>query len=347
MQTIPPAPFIVEAARRYGVSIADLAPMVGGHVTHVYSFTRDGKDYVLRVTPPNEEIDLPATRAILSWMRFLAEGGAAVATPVHSQNDALIEPVVQAGQTYIAVAFEKAPGIRGEELTFDQWTDALFTRLGQTAGRMHALAKGYTPSNVALRRPDWDVAGNCFHPLESLPPSEAIIAEKRARVFEYVQTLPKDDNSYGMIHADLHGGNFFVDVATNTITVFDFDDCAYGWYVMDIAMSVFDMLVLYPGKDRAAFATRFLRSYLTGYRAENTLDAFWLGQLPHFLKLLEIGVYTQVYAYHDPADTESWVGRFMANRRFRIEHDIPYIDSETHPNYTHAIPVRPLPCLAV
>ena len=326
MQTKTNAPFVDVAARRYGIPATDLTPMVGGHVTHVYSFTRDGKDYVLRITPPNEEIDLPAMRAILPWMHFLAEGGAAVAAPVLSQNGTLIELIEQDGQTYIAVAFERAPGIRGEELTFDRWNDALFVRLGQTAGKMHALAKLYTPSNADLKRPEWDAATNCYHPSEEWPPSEAIVAKKQVRLFEVVQALPKDKDSYGMIHADLHGGNFFVDVATNTITVFDFDDCAYGWFAMDIAMSVFDMLVLYPGPDYGTFATRFLRSYLKGYQAENTINAFWLGQLPHFLKLLEIGVYAQVYAYHDPADTESWVGKFMANRKYRIEHDVPYVD---------------------
>ncbi len=326
MQTITNVPFTHAAARRYGVPAADLTPMVGGHVTHVYSFAKGGKEYVLRITPPNEEIDLHAMRAILPWMHFLAERGVAVAAPVLSQNGNLIESIDQDGQTYIAVAFERAPGIRGEELIFDQWNDALFARLGQTAGKMHALAKVYTPPSADLKRPDWDAAGNCFHPLEQLPPSEAIVAEKQTCVFEYVQSLPKDRDSYGMIHADLHGGNFFVDVETNTITIFDFDDCAYGWYVMDIAMSVFDMLVLYPGPDYETFAARFLQSYLKGYRTENTLSAFWLNQLPYFLKLLEIGVYTQVYTYHDPTDTESWVGKFMANRKYRIEHDVPYID---------------------
>jgi len=271
MQTITHAPFIDAAARRYGVTAADLAPMAGGHITHVYSFTKDGEDCVLRITPPNDEIDLPAMRAILPWMRFLGEKGASVAAPVPSQNGNLIELIEQDGQTYIAVAFERAPGIRGEELTFDQWSDALIARLGQTAGKMHALAKVYAPPSADLKRPDWDVAGNCFHPLEELPPSEAIVAEKQARIFEIVQALPKDADSYGMIHADLHGGNFFVDVVTNTITIFDFDDCAYGWYIMDIAMGLFDALVLYPGADREAFAMWFLRNYLLGYRTENTI----------------------------------------------------------------------------
>ena len=314
------------AAQRYGVSRSPLTPLSGGHVSHVYGFSKDGKDYVLRITPPNEEIDLQAMRAILAWMRFLAEHGASVSEPIFSQNGALIERVPQDDEEYIVVAFEKAPGILGEDLLFEQWTSARFERLGQTVGKLHALAKTYVPSEAALKRPNWDKIGNCFHPVEQLPASEAIVAQKMRDIVAYVQALPKDCESYGMIHADLHGGNFFVDVATDTITVFDFDDCAYGWHAMDIAMGLFDALVLYPGADKVAFARRFLRHYLVGYLSENTLTRFWINQLPHFLKLLEIGIYTQVHTFYDPNDTDSWVGRFMAGRQHRIEHDVPYVD---------------------
>ena len=51
-------------------------------------------------------------------------------------------------------------------------------------------------------------------------------------------------------------------------TVFDVDDCSYGWYVMDIAMGLFDVLVLYPGEEKVAFAEQFIRDYLHGYMAK-------------------------------------------------------------------------------
>jgi hypothetical protein len=94
---------------------------------------------------------------------------------------------------------------------------------------------------------------------------------------------------------------------------------------MDIAMNLFDLVVLYPGADKDEFAGRFLADYLKGYLAENLLDPFWLRQLPHFLKLLEIGIYAQVYRFYDPADQSSWVGKFMTDRKARLEHDIPYL----------------------
>ena len=141
-----------------------------------------------------------------------------------------------------------------------------------------------------------------------------------------VNALPRAEEGYGLIHADLHGGNFFVDVASGDITVFDFDDCCYGWYAMDVAMALFDMLVVYPRSEERAFARAFLRTYLKGYNGEHRLSGFWIEQIPDFLKLLEIGVYAQVYRHYDPDDTESWVGKFMPNRRERIEQRVPYVD---------------------
>ena len=238
-------------------------------------------------------------RAILEWVYFLSIHGAPVASPIPSRDHQLIETIEQDGQTYLAVLFEKAKGILAEALPVEQWDETLVQNLGGAAGKMHAVAKLYIPTEGALRRPDWDQAGNCYHPTEALDSSQAGVQEKRAKILEIVRGLPKDRDNYGMIHADFHGGNFFVDVESKTITVFDFDDCCCGWYAMDIAMSLFDILVLYSGQEPQRFAAWFLENYLLGYSGKNGLSPFWIDRLPLFLKLLETGVYTQVYRFID------------------------------------------------
>jgi amicoumacin kinase len=137
--------------------------------------------------------------------------------------------------------------------------------------------------------------------------------------------LPKGRDVYGLIHADLHFGNFFVDGESGAITLIDFDDCAYGWYVMDAAMLLFDSLVLYAGADKQAFAERFLSCFLKGYLHENPLSGFWLRQLPHFLKLLEISVYATVYKAYAAGTDDDWIGKFMPGRQARLVNDVPYV----------------------
>lgn len=316
----------VRAARRYGVRDPKLTPLTGGHFADVYAFGKDGVECVLRVIPPNDEIDARAAAAILDWMAYLAEHGGAVTRPVRSQSGAYVEVIVDGSGTYVATVCERARGVLAETLGADAWSEALISELGRTTGRMHAIAETYRPADGSLRRPAWNEIGNCFHPMESLDESQAGVRARLDEVMGRVSALPRTEEDYGLIHADLHGGNFFVDVERDAITVFDFDDCCYGWYAMDVAMALFDTLVVYPRSDEPAAARGFMRAYLTGYRAERRLSDFWIERIPDFLKLLEIGVYTMVYRQYDQSDAESWIGKFMPNRRERIEEGVPYVD---------------------
>jgi Ser/Thr protein kinase RdoA (MazF antagonist) len=316
----------VRAARRYGVDEPHLTPLAGGHFADVYGFTKDGVECVLRVIPPNDEIDARAAAGILEWMGYLAEHGGAVTRPIPSDRGAYIEVIEDGTGTYIATVCEKAKGVLAETLPADAWTDALIEELGRTTGRMHAIATTYRPADDSLRRPAWDEIGNCFHPVEPLDESQAGVRARLAEVMDRVRAFPRTDEDYGLIHADLHGGNFFVETERGAVTVFDFDDCCYGWYAMDVAMALFDTLVMYPRSDEPASARVFMRTYLVGYNRERRLSHSWIERIPDFLKLLEIGVYALVYRQYDPGDTESWVGKFMPNRRERIEEGVPYVD---------------------
>lgn len=316
----------VRAARRYGVAEPVLTPLTGGHFADVYAFERDGDECVLRVIPPNEEIDAQAAASIVEWMGYLAERGAAVTRPIRSEGGAYIEVLEDGSGTYVATACEKARGVLAETLPADAWTDALIEEFGRTTGRMHVIARTYRPADDSLKRPVWNEIGNCFHPVESLDESQAGVRARLAEVMDRLDAFPRTEEDYGLIHADLHGGNLFVDTERGAVTVFDFDDSCYGWYAMDVAMALFDTLVMYPRSDERASSRGFMRAYLAGYNGERRLSGFWIEQIPDFLKLLEIGVYTLVYRQYDPSDTKSWIGKFMPNRRERIEQGVPYVD---------------------
>jgi Ser/Thr protein kinase RdoA (MazF antagonist) len=150
------------------------------------------------------------------------------------------------------------------------------------------------------------------------------LKNKQARLLQRIQALPKPSEAYGLIHCDLHFGNFFIHVTEQVITLIDFDDCAYGWFSMDIAILLFDILVLYPGLDKEGFGRKFLRNFLKGYLNENPLSGFWLEQIPLFLKLLEINIYDMVAKLH-PHDPGDWGTKSLLGRKERLENDLPYV----------------------
>jgi len=319
-------PILESAGALYGFNQTQLKPLPGGHISHVYGFDQDSRSYVLRITPPNDEISLPEMQAILEWMQYLAQHGASIPGPIRSVNNNLIEIIEHHGGTYLAVVIEAANGSLSEEVHIKQWNEELYQILGVTIGKIHNLATQYTPSSPTLKRPVWDAIPNNFNPESNNDPSLVTIISKRGEVLDHLDRLPKGKDSYGLIHGDLHFGNFFIDIPNKEITIFDFDDCVYGWFVMDIATLLFDILVVYQGPDKGELASNFLLNLLKGYTREKLTSIFWISQMPYFLKLLEIGIYMLVYKDYDASDNVSWIGKFMHERKERIENDIPYIE---------------------
>jgi len=309
------------AAKLYDVPEAELQPLRGGHFAEVYGFKRDEKDFILRLTPPNSDVNLNAQRSILAWMSYLAEHGACVPAPLPSQNGNPVEVISSPEGEWLAVAYTRAEGVLSEEIPLDGWDDSQFQMLGRSIGKVHAVARGYVPSHE-VSYPDWEAGGNLFNRQIK---NESWLKDKQVQLLEQVRALPKPTDAYGLIHCDLHFGNCCVGTRKQTVTLIDFDDCAYGWFVMDIAILLFDILVLYAGKDKDAYGSNFLRLFLTGYLIENPMTVFWLEQLPLFLKLLEINVYNLVAKFF-PDDADEWVLKFMSGRKERLENDTPYLN---------------------
>ncbi len=315
-----------EIAGLYSTSASRLRPATGGHFSHVYEYDEEGRACILRISPPHSDLDLHSMRSILEWLAFLSARGGPVVPPLRSRGGNLIESLESEGNTYLATAFEKAPGILAETFSPKDWDDELFQALGRALGKCHSIAQEYVPPREDLKRPEWELGGSCFHPAESLTDADPLILKKREKVLASIRELPRDRENYGLAHLDLHFANFYVEREKRKITFFDFDDCAYGWYLMDIAMLLFDILVLYRGPDKERFAGRFLENLLLGYAAEKTLDLFLITELPRFTKLLEIGVYLMLYRFYNPETADEWVSSFMPGRRARIEEERAYVE---------------------
>jgi Ser/Thr protein kinase RdoA (MazF antagonist) len=308
------------AAALFNIRDTSIEPLHGGHFSHVYGFNQDSTSFVLRVTPPNPEINNIQMLNILEWMGYLAGNGASVSRPILSKENNLLEEINYNGQTYLAAVFEAADGILSEEMPLPDWNDELYRALGRTVGKIHALSAQNMRDGAARIRPKWDLIPNNFNPGNVQDADLSLILSEREKVVSYLRSLPKDVDSFGLIHGDLHMGTFFIDIQV------DFDDCVYGWFMMDIATLIFDYPVVYPPSGENDSVENFIIHLLEGYVSEKPTGKFWINQLPYFLKLLEIGIYLQVYRSHDVQDSESWIGKYMPGRKERIERGELYLD---------------------
>lgn len=309
-----------ETLKRYAIQEKDIQ-LLDGFESFIYEFQRPRGAFILRIGH-----SLRRSEALIlgevDWINYLAAGGAGVAKAVPSAGGRLVEFIEDGcGEQFIATAFHKAAGGPPSKA---MWNPRLFRAWGRLLGRMHALTKTYQPPDPAWKREAWDSPGNMT--VESwLPAGESRVLAKFHTLMEHLSALPKDRESYGLFHQDAHAGNFFVD-ADYTITLFDFDDCVYGWFIYDIAMVLFYGLMGHESD--LEYIELFISHFLQGYREENTLAPEWLGEIPHFLKLREIDLYAQILFSYGGADKidDPWCLNYMQGRKEKIEAGQAYID---------------------
>jgi len=308
-----------EAMHRYGIS-GDRIRELDGFESFIYEFGRGSGDFILRIGHSARRSEA-LIHGEVDWMNYLAEGGAAVARAAPSLSGNLVEAFEDGhGEYFLATSFVKAEGKPPREAG---WTPALFETYGEALGKMHALTKDYEPRDPAWKRPEWDDPE--IQDIEAnLPDTETGVVERYRALMEHLRSLPKDRDSYGLVHFDAHGSNFLVD-QEGRITLFDFDDCSYGWFIYDIAIALFYMVA--GREDDEAFIGEFMTHFFKGYRRRNRLDPKWLDEMPNFLKMREIDLYAVIHRSFDVENLENkWCARFMRNRKSRIEQGMPYVD---------------------
>jgi amicoumacin kinase len=314
------------ASRLYATSPELLTPLFGGFSNAVYKFPMGDKAGTLRIgvedCPPDQKLGM------LKLVHFLAGHGAPVAAPLFSTHQHLKETLEHDGKRYTVTACEHIDGILAERIPPDEWSEALFNNIGRAAGKLHAVSKGYQPSNASQCPPEWFESDEIREARDLLLNSPDPARQRLEDLLTELLRLPTEPPDYGIIHDDLHFANFLVR-PDGDITIIDFDDCEYGWYAIDVAMALFDVLVLYNATSETEsqqFAVRFMTSYLAGYRLENDISPEWMRQIPRFIKLKELCIYATLIGHPEADKPGTWVGNFMRGRAERVANDIPYID---------------------
>ncbi|MEK4062665.1 MULTISPECIES: phosphotransferase enzyme family protein [Paenibacillus] len=130
-------------------------------------------------------------------------------------------------------------------------------------------------------------------------------------------------------------GNWFLQNMDLIPPSFDFDEAEYSWFAEDIAVQLYYLVYVYGGEEgkdsREDQARRFMAHFMKGYTRENTLEDYWMAQIPLFLMLREMIVYIGVFRNYDGDESFSslnnqWLKDWIAESKQRIEQSIPIVD---------------------
>ena len=314
-----------DAARRYGLQPSDLTEL-NAFENFVYEASSEDVDLVLRVSHSTRRT-VDYTLGEVEFVRYLGAAKLPVSQPVLSEAGQFVERIEDSdpGHHFVVTAFERAEGTVFDDappLKERYWKPELFRDLGRIFARLHNRAQTYKLSNPRFKRQEWyeyDVVDiDRF-----APPEEQLVREQTARIIERLKQLPRTPEGYGLIHADLHPHNFCF--ADGRITVFDFDNCEYAWFVKDIAVLVFYVARAAPRGQREEAVAAFLAPFLEGYRELRPCDRVWLEAVPDMLALQRSMNYALFHQYRDPGLLdEDTLDRWSRFRR-DIEADAPVL----------------------
>lgn len=309
-----------EFADKLGISIENIRE-IGGFQNFVYEFQIEGHDYILRITHSSHRTESLITGE-LSFVTHLAESGVSAARPCCFQNGSLTE-TVRIGEYYFTGAvFSKA---KGQAPYLPESEPAVWETFGELTGRLHRAGKNFEMPHGAERM-IWHKNSYIrdFH--KYVPKEDRLVHKRFNDLVAEIQKLPQTKASFGLLHGDISPGNFLMD-SEGGITLFDFDECEYGYFVSDIAIQLFYSIAVEPAnRTSTEFTEEFLRSFIKGYERENSFQHDWLGQLPLFLKLREFILFLAIKRSFSDLEMDDWCRSFMSGRKERLEQGVPFID---------------------
>lgn len=284
-----------EAARLFGIEECKISsiPKHEGGRNKVFIVEKNGeRKYILRISTLGDRAE-ENYLAETEFVHYLAENGAPVTDVIPSVNGKLVESIENDGKLVFSSLFEYAPGILISDNGYRYRDGALlseyFYNTGKTLGRIHALSKNYQPIH---RRADYFDKYNMAYIDQLIP---ATYAELKSAISERLNTfkdLPKDSNSYGLVHFDFSDGNYHINMENGEITVFDFDNSMYCWYMFDLA-NLWTHGVGWcqfesdPNK-RRTFMREYFDTVLAGYKTEMELPEELAEKLTLFIDMVLI-----------------------------------------------------------
>lgn len=312
-----------EAASRFSCDIEN-AKKLGDFENYVYEVHRGETPYILRLTHSSHRSE-EEVEAELKWINYLHKQGVNVSLVNGSDGGNLVE-VIKAGGTYFFVClFDKAPGIsvKIDDPLFD---DQLFYKWGKVTGHMHRVTKKYVQDEN--RRQRWDEDDVLDYEKYLSPVDDRDIIEKGHKNKESIKRFRETEDSFGLIHSDIHPGNFFYH--EGKIHVFDFDDSTQFFFVSDVAIplyySVWWKFRNETLESRSQFGERFLISFLQGYLTECEIEDEWVERIPHFLLQRDLTLYTVFHKKWDIENLSEGEESLLSQIRHRLQHDEPIVD---------------------
>ncbi|WP_421760232.1 phosphotransferase enzyme family protein [Devosia sp.] len=279
------------------------------NVSENHTFRIDGTggtQHILRLHRPHYQ-SRTAINSELAWLQALAATtDIPVPKPLLAIDGELLQEV--APDRFAALfRFEQ-----GREPKPDEDLAPLFAVLGRYAATAHLHIETWEQPERFVR-PIWDAIGllepaGLWGDWRKAPHVEGEVLEDLlaldAALRQRLHAYGTDIDRFGLIHADMRLGNLLVD--EDQVTLLDFDDCGFGWFLYDLAasLSFFETSPQVPA---------LIRSWLTAYMQVRPLKTEDVAMIDTLILLRRMALLAWISSHADTDLAKAHADRFAAD----------------------------------
>jgi Ser/Thr protein kinase RdoA (MazF antagonist) len=225
----------------------------------------------------------------LDWLDFLHHEKVPVLRIITSLADKKMVSVGDLDKYFTAVRFEK---IKGSSISKATWNVAHFQKLGKLTGLIHRTSQAY-PLKDYFTYSHWDELIECSY-TSILPIDERELQQLNDRLVSEFRRYPRNAESYGMIHNDIHHENYLLTGQENKLILFDFEVACKSWYIYEIATALYYACIVNQKRNDQDFEKTFLHSFIKGYRMEFNLPPIDFDVVLKFMLYRDLFLYGYV-----------------------------------------------------
>jgi Ser/Thr protein kinase RdoA (MazF antagonist) len=315
---------------RNALTAFDIQPLMLKPLQHGYNTTfridaTDGERYVLRIHPSRQRTPEEISSE-MTWLAFLNQEGFVAPHPVATRANDLLTMASAEGvpEPRPCVLFRWLDG----RFIDDKLKSKHLALVGEFTARLHNSDRKFSPPEGFARRRLDNLCGKPRGMGEAFARSQTDNPEDEAKAIKLVTEIcsPEDGErvekligiirkaqlelgrgpeTFGLIHGDLHQENYFFH--QGQVRAIDFDDCGYGHYLYDLAVTLFNI-------DSHQNKSALKESLLEGYRSLRSLSTEYEAYLDVFMNLRELQMMLwTIEMRHHPKFRDTWEKDVKAN----------------------------------
>lgn len=293
---------------------------ISENATFVVKHSPNDLKIIIRVHRPDyhtrQEIE-----SELFWVNSLKnQGVVSTASPLDLASGGKIAVLPGMDVDRLAVGFEFLPGT--EPAPANDLKDDFFT-LGAITAKLHNHTKSW-PIPIGFKRKVWDfdtmlgsqpLWGDWRDALGLDQDGQKVLERTSGLLNQQLHDYGKAKHRFGLIHADLRLANLLID--NGKLSVIDFDDCGYCWFMYDFAAAISFM-------EENPMVPELQKSWVEGYRTVTRLSDEEEAAIPMFIMLRRI-LLTAWISSHSETETAQELGTAYTDGTVRLAQE--YLDT--------------------